>query len=166
MERKEYEYTFKVASLEPFFEYCQNNEFVFKGKFQQTRIIYRNENKTMARITINEDAKGITKELDFKEDNWVADAIVKELRESLPLEYESDKSVFSILEFLKYKKDNTLIRNRYVYENEDVKFELDEYKQPEQSLVVAIEGTKEIVDKIYNEVKNLSPKQNPKQQIL
>lgn len=163
MERKEYEYTFKVTSLEPFFEYCQNNGFAFKGKVRQTRIIYRNENKTMARITINEDSKGITKELDFKEDNWIADAIVKELKESLPLKFESDESVLSILGFLKYKKDNTLIRNRYVYENKDVKFELDEYKQPEQSLVVAIEGTKEIVDIIYNEVKNLAPKQNSKQ---
>lgn len=162
MERKEYEYSFKVTSLEPFFEYCQKNEFIFKDKFQQTRTIYRNENKTMARITINENSKGIIKELDFKEDNWVADAVVKELRESLPLEYKSDEGVFSILEFLKYKKDNTMVRNRYVYEKQDVKFELDEYKQPKQSLIVAIEGVKDIVDKIYNEVKDLSPKHSSK----
>lgn len=162
MERKEYEYSFKVASLEPFFEYCQKNEFIFKDKFQQTRTIYRNENKTMARITINENSKCIIKELDFKEDNWVADAVVKELRESLPLEFKSDESVLSILEFLKYKKDNTMVRNRYVYKKQDVKFELDEYIQPKQSLIVAIEGVKDIVDKIYNEVKDLSPKHSSK----
>lgn len=166
MEKKEYEYSFKVSSLEPFFEYCQKNEFIFKDKFQQTRTIYRNENKTMARITINENSKGIIKELDFKEDNWVAGAIVKELRESLHLKFESDESVFSILEFLKYKKDNTLIRNRYIYEKQDVKFEFDEYEQPERTLVVAIEGTKDVVDKIYNEVKDLSPKNDQKQQTI
>lgn len=158
MERKEYEYTFKVASLEPFFNYCQKNQFVFVNKFQQTRTIYRNENKTMARLTINENSTGITKQLDFKEDNLVANAIVKELRESLPLTYESDDSIDSILEFLKYKKDNTLIRNRYIYEKQDVKFEFDEYIQPKQALVVAIEGKKDVVDSIYNEVKKLSLK--------
>ncbi len=62
MERKEYEYSFKVKSLVPFFEYCQNNEFTF----------------------------------------------------------------------------------------------IDEYQQPEQFLVVSIEGKKDIVDKIYNEVNFIS----------
>lgn len=65
MERKEYEYSFKVKSLVPFFEYCQNNGFTF----------------------------------------------------------------------------------------------IDEYQQPEQFLVVAIEGKKDVVDKIYSEVKILSPKE-------
>lgn len=158
MERKEYEYTFKVVSLEPFFEYCQKNGFTFIDKFEQTRTIYRNPNKTMARITINSNNKGTTKELDFKEDNWIADAVVKELRESLPLEFESNESVQSILEFLNYKKDNTMVRIRYVYEKQDVKFEFDEYQLPEQAIVVAIEGVKDVVDKVYNEVKDLSPK--------
>lgn len=155
MERYEYEYTFKVSSLKPFFEYCQKNGFIFIDKFQQTRTIYRNKNKTMARITVSENLNGVTKELDFKEDNLVENAIVKKLRESLPLKYESDDSIFSILEFLQYKKDNTMIRNRYIYEKQNVKFELDEYKYPEQSLIVAIEGKQDVVDEIYIEVKDL-----------
>ena len=158
MERKEYEYTFKVASLQPFFDYCQKNGFTFVNKFKQIRTIYRNENKTMARITMNTNDTGTTKELDFKEDNWVAGAVVKELRESLPLKYESDDGVLSILEFLNYKKDYTMERTRYIYEKQDVKFEFDEYQQPKQSYIVAVEGVKDLVDKIYDEVKDLSPK--------
>ena len=159
MERKEYEYSFKVKSLVPFFEYCQNNGFTFIDEFQQTRTIYRNANKTMARISINSNSKGIVKEFDFKEDNWVENAVVKELKETLPLKFEDDDGVLSILEFLNYKKDKTMVRIRHIYEKEDVKFEFDEYQQPEQSLVVAIEGKKDVVDKIYSEVKNLSPKE-------
>ncbi len=59
-------------------------------------------------------------------------------------------SVYSILDILEYKKDVTLIRDRSVYEKENVRLELDVYSSPEKMYVVAIEGKKEEVDSVYN----------------
>ena len=109
---KEYEYTFQVKDLKPYFNFCENNGFKLKSKFKQTRTIYRNPNKTMARITINQENDGKKKFLDFKEDNLVKGAVLKELNESLPIEFTDDNAVNSILEFLGYTKDNTMERTR------------------------------------------------------
>lgn len=152
---KEYEYSFKVNNLEPFFQYCRDNGFVMKDKYEQTRTIYRNPNKTMARITIKKYLDHEKKLLDFKEDNLVEGAVLKELRESLPIEYVDDVAVESILEFLNYKRDNTMLRIRTVYEIENAKFEFDEFISPEVAKVVSVEGEKELVDKIYNEIKDI-----------
>ena len=56
---------------------------------------------------------------------------------------------------LEYKKDKVLERTRYVYEKNQVTFELDEYTSPEVMCVVAVEGEKEEVDKVYDEIKDL-----------
>ena len=121
-------------------------------KIKQNRTLYRNNNKTMARITIKENNKIKEKILDFKEDNLTED-ILKIRKESLPLKFENIEEAESILEFLEYKKDITLIRTRIVYEKNNVKFELDEYESPNKYCVVAIEGNKEEVDKVYQEIK-------------
>ena len=152
---KEYEYSFEVKDLKPFIEYCENNGYAFIEKNKQSRIIYRNANKTMARLTIKEKDDKIKKELDFKDD-MLSDSVVVERRESMAIEYNDDVAVESILEFLNYVKDNTLIRTRYVYEKDGVKFELDEYEQPRVTSVVACEGEKEKVDAVYEEIKNLA----------
>ena len=78
-----------------------------------------------------------------------------ERRESLPINFDDEKAVESILEFLHYSKDNTLIRTRYVYEKNNVKFEIDEYEQPRKTFVVAVEGEKTQVDAVYNEIQKL-----------
>ncbi len=143
----EYEYSFKVESIERYIDYCNNNGYELIDKVKQTRTLYRNSNKTMARITINDNKMF----LDFKEDNLTED-ILKIRKESLPLEFNDIKSINSILDFLEYKKDITLIRNRKIYEKDNVKFEIDEYESPEVYNVVAIEGEKEEVDKVYNEL--------------
>ena len=62
-------------------------------------------------------------------------------------------TVLKILEFLKYNKDNVLDRERIVYQKGEVTFELDTYSEPRKSYVVAIEGEKEEVDKVYKELK-------------
>lgn len=155
---KEYEYSFKVKDLQPFFDYCKQNNFELVDQFEQTRTIYRNNNKTMARLTVNKYEKESKKFLDFKEDKWVSGEVLKELKESLPIEYRDDKAIDSILEFLEYKKDNSMFRVRTVYQIEGAKFEFDEYILPKPAKVVAIEGKKDLVDKIYQEVKDLSKK--------
>lgn len=151
---KEYEYSFEVKSLQPYIIYCQNNKYTMKDRNEQVRVIYRNTNKTMARITINKNLNKTVKTLDFKDDLLTNDVLI-ERRESKELNFFDDDAVYSILEFLNYKKDNTLIRTRTVYEKDGVKFELDDYQKPKKTFVVAVEGEKEKVDKIYEDIKNL-----------
>lgn len=148
---QEYEYSFKVESIERYINYCNSNDYKIIDKVKQTRTLYRNSNKTMARITINEYENNTKMFLDFKEDN-LTDDILKIRKESLPLEFSDIESINSILDFLEYKKDITLIRNRMIYEKDNVKFEIDEYESPEVYNVVAIEGKKEEVDRVYNEL--------------
>lgn len=147
----EYEYSFKVENIDKYVNYCKNNDYKLIDMVKQTRIIYRNDNKTMARITINEYDNNTKMFLDFKEDN-LTDDILKIRKETLPLEFNDIEIINSMLDFLEYKKDITLIRKRIIYEKENIKFEIDEYKSPEVYNVVAIEGNKEYVDKVYNEL--------------
>ena len=117
----EYEYSFNVKNLTPFIDYCKANGFDFIEETNQSRTIYRNPNKTMARIAIKEKNNVSKKLLDFKDDK-MSDEVLIERRESLPIEFTNEETVESILDFLQYKKDNTLIRKRYVYEKGNVKF--------------------------------------------
>ena len=112
----EYEYSFKVKEIDPYIEYCKNNGYEFIEETNQSRTLYRNTNKTLARITIKEKNNIIKKLLDFKDDN-ITDDILIERRESKSIEFTDDDAVESILNFLNYKKDNTLIRKRYVKES-------------------------------------------------
>ena len=50
---------------------------------------------------------------------------------------------------LEYQKDKVLIRERTIYQKENVTFEIDNYTAPEIMFVVAVEGEKEAVDKTY-----------------
>jgi hypothetical protein len=68
---------------------------------------------------------------------------------------ENKESIMSILDILGYKIKKELVRKRYVYVKDKVKFEIDDYTSPEIMHVVAIEGEKEQVDKIYNKVKEM-----------
>ncbi len=147
---KEYEYSFKVDDIKPYIEYCEQEGYEKIEESSQIRVLYRNVNKTIARITTKE-KNGLKKVLlDFKDDNQ-SDDILKISRETLPLEVtdENKDAINSILEMLEYKKDTVLIRNRVVYFKADVTFEIDEYSAPEVMYVIAIEGKKELVDKVY-----------------
>ena len=151
---KEYEYSFKVKSIDPYIKYCEENGYTKEEETTQNRILYRNVNKTMARITAKT-KNGKTKTvLDFKDDNQ-ADVVLKVSRETIPLEVtpENEKAVDSILDMLEYTKDKTLIRTRMVYKKGNVTFEIDKYDAPEVMFVVAIEGEKEEVDKTYAIIK-------------
>ena len=143
----EYEYSFKINDITKYIDYCKNNNYKLVEEVKQTRTLYRNSNKTMARITINNDKMF----LDFKEDN-LTDDILKIRKETKPLEFNDIEVVNSILKFLEYEKDITLIRTRIIYEKGNVKFEIDQYESPEIYNVVAIEGEKEDVDKVYKEL--------------
>ena len=78
----EYEYSFKVNSLEPFFDYCKDNGFTQTDRFEQIRTIYKNTNNTIARTTVKKYENTQEKWLDFKQDHEVGATVLKELRES------------------------------------------------------------------------------------
>ena len=154
----EYEYSFKVKELEPYISYCEQNGYKKTKDIEQEGNEFKGPNKTVARIKISKPKKGkIVKVLDFKEDDESA-VLVKNRRESLPLEFEDGKAIMSILEFLGYTKPNgSYTRTRIVYEKDKVKFEMDYYHQSKNK-VMAIEGEKEQVDKVYEEIKDIELK--------
>lgn len=47
----EYEYSFKVDSLDKYINYCKTNNYELVEETNQTRILYKNNNGTIARIT-------------------------------------------------------------------------------------------------------------------
>lgn len=152
---KEYEYSFYVTSLEPYIKYCENNSYVKISDLRQIRTIYRKYDKTIARITKSIKDEIEIKELDFKED-LITESDLIERKESLPIKFEDEKAILSVLEFLEYKEDNTLDRNRIVYKKGNVKFEFDIYKIPYDAYVVAIEGEKNEVDEVFLALKEIN----------
>lgn len=151
---KEYEYSFKTESIEPYIKYCEDNNYQIKKENYQIRELFKNKNKILARITTEIENKKRTCILDFKDDNDT-EVLIKEARETIPLivSKTNRKAVDSMLEILGYYKHKTLKRKRICYTKQEVKFEIDEYIEPEKCFVVAIEGKKEIVDETYKDVK-------------
>ena len=153
----EYEYSFKVNDIKPYINYCKENGFEKIKEYSQTRTLYTCGNNILARITKQEE-KGVTSTvLDFKDDND-SDETLKVSRETIPLVVndENKEAIMSMLDIFGYKIKKELIRKRYVYKKEDTTFEIDDYTSPEIMHVIAIEGEKEQVDKVYNEVKEIN----------
>lgn len=151
----EYEYSFKVENINKYIEYCEKKSYKLVSKSKQIRTIYKN-NGLMARITQNiVDNKEILI-LDFKEDK-LSNSDLTIRKESKEIVFDSLDNCKNILTFLNYKKDIELVRERIKYANNDnsVVFEIDIYTSPDKQNVVAIEGNKELVDKVYTELKNI-----------
>lgn len=123
------------------------------NKTTQKRVLYRNDNKILARVTTIQEDKSKNIFLDFKDENE-SDDTLKISRESGKIDVTGKmnfvNAVLSMLEFDFYKE---LGRVRYVYTKDKVIFEIDEYLKPEMK-VVGIEGNKEEVDKIYKVLEN------------
>ena len=150
----EYEYSFKVDSLDEYKKYCEENGYVKRLEYDQVRKLFTSDNKVLARITTTKTGENIDMFLDFKDDDD-SERIYKEARETIPLRVtdENRGAIDSILNILGYKKKKHLVRKRYVYKKGKVKFEMDDYTKPEIMHVVAIEGDKDEVTKVYNEIK-------------
>lgn len=151
--KEEYEYSIKVKDIEPFMNYCKENNYELINKTVQKRNLYRNNNKILARVTTIENIESKNVFLDFKDENE-SDNILKVSRESGKIDVTDNmdfvKNILSMLEFDFYKE---LYRVRYIYVKNNVKFEIDEYMKPEMK-VVGIEGNKEEVDKVYKVLEN------------
>ncbi len=152
---KEYEYSFKVKDIKDFINYCIINKYKKKEEYLQNRTLYKNGGSIMARITENIYDDKVTKVLNFKDDN-LNDNALKISRESKDLiinDYNQD-FVYSLIEILNLTNKKILKRKRYVYEKNNVKFEIDEYIEPVMN-VIAIEGLKENVDKVYKDLEEI-----------
>jgi len=152
---EEYEYSFKVKNIKDFLDYCVNNNYKKQKEYFQTRTLYKNGGAVMARITENEYEEKSEKILNFKDDN-LNDKILKTSRESkdLIITNDNEEFVMSLIEILNLNRKIVLKRKRYVYEKENVKFEIDEYIEPLMN-VIAIEGKKEEVDRVYKHLENI-----------
>lgn len=109
----------------------------------------------MARITENVYSDYVKKVLNFKDDN-LNDKTLKISRETKDLVVNDDNQEFvdSLIEILDLTNKKVLKRNRYVFEKNNVKFEIDEYIEPVMN-VVAIEGLQEEVDFVYKELEEI-----------
>lgn len=152
---QEYEYSFKVRTIEPFIEYCVNNNYELKKEYVQTRTLYKNGGKVMARITKNVYESEEIEILNFKDDN-LNDNVLKVSRESKDLRINDENRDFvtSLLEILELNEAKKLIRKRFVFKKNNVIFELDKYTTPVMN-VVALEGLQDEVDNVYNELKSI-----------
>lgn len=151
----EYEYSFKVKDIKEFVQYCSANKYEKREEYLQTRILYKNGGPVMARVTENIYNDRSQKVLNFKDDN-LNDNTLKISRESkdLIVTDENQEFVNSLLEILDLTNKKVLKRKRYVFEKNNVKFEIDEYMEPVMN-VVAIEGLQEEVDIVYKELEKI-----------
>ncbi len=155
MDNTEYEYSFKVKDIKEYLLYLEDNGYKLTSNCNQQRILYKNKNKTMARVTIEEVNHKKIKKLDFKEDKLSDDDLTIR-KETKSLIFTNGDEIEEILAFLGYYKAKILKRKRRVYQKGKVKFEIDKYEYPFEDYVVAIEGNQEDVDKEYNNLKDVN----------
>lgn len=154
---EEYEYSFKVSSIKPYIEYCENNGYEKVSEVTQNRKVYENKHSEdiIARITTKIINRNKNTVFDCKNVNK-KDRDLKVSSESVPIKVtkSNEKSIYSMLEVLDFYEAANNYRTRYVYEKNGVTFEIDDYIEPKMQ-VIGIEGVKSEVDKVYNELINL-----------
>lgn len=153
----EFERSFKVDTIKPFIDYCEKNNFILESEVQQNRIVFEHkfDSKKIARLTseICNGEKIIL--LDYKD--------VGKRQGDLKISIETEPEIIDEqyisntlirLENEGYKEAANNLRTRYVYVKGEIKFEIDDYIRP-KAQVVAIEGDNNLVEKTYNDIKNL-----------
>lgn len=147
----EYEYNFKVDDIGVVTKFCKENGFVLVSKTSENRVVFENKQnrKIISRLTTTfGESKKVTV-WDFKNvgknDNLLK---VSKESEAMVLDESGIKIARSMLEVMDFEQSADTLRTRYVFEKGDVKFEIDDYTRP-QMKVVAIEGEKSQVDKVY-----------------
>lgn len=153
---KEREYSFKVENVKKYIDCLIKLNFNIVSDSKQIRIIYKNNNNIMARITENfysNNKKEIV--FDFKEDKLTKDVLI-ERKESLPIIIDNIDTALSVIDILGFKKTVSLHRQRKVFSKNDVICEIDLYESPNEEFIVSIEGDNyKGVDKLYFQLKGL-----------
>lgn len=133
--------------------YLKENNYKEIFNKKQNRIVYENikNRNIISRITFNDEDYLF----DFKNKSYETETL-KISKESLPLKIKKEdiENVKSILDVLGFEQTSNIVRTRFVFVKDEVKFEIDDYIKPKM-LVVAVEGKRDKVDKVYNEVKNM-----------
>jgi len=150
---KEYEYSFKVDSIKPYIDYCLNNKYKKISVTKENRKVYEcvSNSNLIARLTTSDNNETI---LDFKNVCEKSDDL-NVSNESLPVKINKNNkaTIYSILDVLGFKIKGDNIRTRYIFEKDNIKFEIDEYEIPRMN-VIAIEGNRDKIDSIYNDLRN------------
>lgn len=147
----EYEYNFKVDDIGCVTKFCEENGFVLVSKTSENRVVFENKQnrKIISRLTTTFGKSEKVTVWDFKNvgknDNLLK---VSKESEAMVLDESGIKIARSMLEAMDFEQSADNLRTRYVFEKGDVKFEIDDYTRP-QMKVVAIEGEKSQVDKVY-----------------
>lgn len=150
----EYEYNFKVSDIKPIIEYCKENGYNFVSATWQNRKVFENKNNKniISRITTTKINNTLETVWDFKNvDN--KNKTLKISQESLPMSLDKQKIeiALSMLNTIGFELSADNIRTRYVYEKDNVVFEIDDYERPAMK-IVAIEGPKDKVDQLYQQI--------------
>ncbi len=147
----EYEYNFKVDDISVVTKFCEKDGFVLVSKTSENRVVFENKQnrKIISRLTTTFGESDKVTVWDFKNvgknDNLLK---VSKESETMKLDEAGIKIARSMLEVMDFEQSADNLRTRYVFEKGDVKFEIDDYTRP-QMKVVAIEGEKSQVDKVY-----------------
>ena len=150
----EYEYNFKVDDISAVTKFCEENGFVLVSKTSENRVVFENKQnrKIISRLTTTFGESDKVTVWDFKNvgknDNLLK---VSKESEAMVLDESGIKIARSMLEVMDFEQSADNLRTRYVFEKGDVKFEIDDYTRPAMK-VVAIEGEKSQVDKVYQEL--------------
>jgi len=146
---------YKVKDLNKCIQYCEENGYMQIKASHQTRTLYTNSNKILARITTDVSKSKEEIILDFKDENDSPN-ILKSSKESKPLAItrKNMEAVESILDMLGYNLNKVLKRDRIVYQRDEIKIEIDSYLKPQVCYIITIKGKKNEVDKIYSELKD------------
>ena len=151
---EEYEYSYVVNDIKPYIDYCKENKYEKINEVNQHKKVYENiHNKNIiSRITTEDNISVI----DFKNtSNKNHDLNISNESKSLEIN-ENNKEFFnSMLEILDFKQTADNHRIRYIYQKGKVKFEIDNYTSPKM-YVVAIEGERKEVDKIFKELETIN----------
>ena len=158
MSNIEYERSFNVEDIEPYINYCKQNEYELVSKTEQNRVVYECKHNIhiIARLT-TEVINGVSKTMfDYKNVDK-SNNDLKVSRESIPMVVteENKDVVLSILNVTDFVFASNNQRVRYVYKKDDIIFEIDDYTLPRIMKVVALEGNQEKVESVYAKIKQL-----------
>ena len=154
---EEYEYSFVAKDIAPYIEFCENNGYEKISVEKQNRVVYENKNadNLIARITttILEDSQVVV--FDCKSvDEADGDLKVSKESQEIIVTDENRDGIMSMLDTLGFYVVANNTRTRYEYKKDVVKFEIDDYIEPNMK-VIAIEGDRESVNAVYAIVRSL-----------
>lgn len=149
---EEYEHSFKVTSITPFIEFCNEHSYKQISVSTQNRKVYESAYNPhlISRLTINKMEDKTTTYFDFKLSGKEIDGKkLSQESETLLVTDEMQSFVASTLEILSFKLVADNFRTRYVFANDDIIFEIDDYTTPNMK-VLAVEGNKDKVEYLCN----------------